>query len=89
MDADLVLRFLYVPCEAGGWLGLEAKPKLFKSGVLALAVCSVDASNRSDSNLHWGFVSRKVHLLGRGYGILSAACLFAPGTILCTLTLAK
>lgn len=89
MDADLVLRFLYVSCEAGGWLGLEAQPKLFKSGVLALAVCGVDASNRCDFDLHWGFVSRKVHFLGRCHGILSAACVFAPDSILCSLTLAK
>lgn len=58
MDADLVLRFLYVSCEAGCWLGLEAEPKLDDSGVLALAVCRVDASNRCDFDLHWGFVSR-------------------------------
>lgn len=30
MDADLVLLFLSVSCEAGGWLGLEARPKFFK-----------------------------------------------------------
>jgi hypothetical protein len=58
VDADLVLRFLYVSREAGCWLGLEAEPKLDDSGVLALAVFSVDASNRCDFELPWGFVYR-------------------------------
>ncbi len=89
MDSNLVLRLLYVSREACCRLGLAEVSKSIETSLLVLAISRLGATNRCNFNLYRGFVSREIHLLGRGECVLFATCVPAPDSILCPVRLAK